>query len=61
MKKARGYSILSTTDLAVQIAMQILTWKVVRKCRAYEVLVPVVSLDAQYVKGVQLNLFGYLC
>jgi len=55
LKKLRGYSITSITYPVMQIAMQILAGKVMRKRRTDEVLVPVISLAAQCVEVVQFN------
>jgi len=46
VKKPCGYSISFISDPAVQLAAQILVGKVMRKCHADEVLVPVMSLAA---------------
>lgn len=52
VKKLCGYSIASITNLVVKIAMQILAGKVMRKCRAEEVPMLVISLAAQSTEGV---------
>lgn len=44
MKKSRGYSIMSITNLTVQLATQILAGKLMMKCHADEVPTLVVSL-----------------
>lgn len=46
VKKSRRYVISSICDPIVKVAMQILTRKVMRKCHANEVPIPVVALAA---------------
>jgi len=60
VKKPRGYAISSICDPAVKVAMQILARKVMRKCCADEVSMPVVTLAAQCTEGVQFNWLDYL-
>lgn len=45
-KKPHSYAITSIVDLAVKVATQILAGNIMRKCHAYEVLAPVVALEA---------------
>lgn len=52
VKNMHSCSITSINDPAMQISTQILARKVMRKCHVYEVLVPVVSLAGQCMKGV---------
>lgn len=52
MKKLHGYSITSITDPTVKIATQILASKIMRKCHADEVTMPVISLAALCVEGM---------
>lgn len=61
VKKPCGYSITSITYPVVKVAMQILSGKVMRKCRMDEVPTPVVSLATQCVEGMQFNWVCYLC
>lgn len=61
VKKPRGYTISSISDLAVKVATQILEGKVMRKCRTDEVSAPVIALAAQCVEGVQFNWARCLC
>lgn len=44
VKNPCEYTLSSICDLAVKVATQILAGKLMRKCRADEVLVPVVAL-----------------
>lgn len=46
VKEPRGYAISSIYDPTVKVATQILVGKVMRKCHADEMLVPVVALAA---------------
>lgn len=46
IKKLRGYAIASIYDPTIKVAMQILTGKMMRKCRVDEVSAPVVALPA---------------
>jgi len=55
VKKPHGYAISSICDPTVKVTTQILEWKVMRKCRANEVLALVVTLAAQCTEGVQFN------
>lgn len=59
-KKKRGYAISSIKDKGVHIETQLLAGKVMRKCRADEVPVPVVALDEQCTEGVQFNWVKFL-
>lgn len=59
-KEKRGYAISSIKDKAVHVATQILTCKVMRKCHANEVPVPVVALAKQCTEGVQFNWSKFL-
>lgn len=52
VKNPCGYSITSITNPVVKIATQILAGKVMRKCRANEVPVLVISLVAQCAEGM---------
>jgi len=61
VKKSCGYSISSIMDPAMKVVTKILARKVMRKCRVDEVPVPVVSLAAQCVEGLQVNWAHYLC
>lgn len=54
-KKKRHYTVSSIKDNIVHVATQILTGKVMHKCRADEVPVLVVALVEQCAKGVQFN------
>jgi len=51
-KKKRGYAISNIKEKGVCIATQLVVGKVMRKCRADEVLVPVVTLAEQCAMGV---------
>ena len=51
-RKSCGYSITSITNPMVKLAAQILTGKIMRKCRVDEVLALVVSLMAQCAEGI---------
>jgi len=51
-KKKRGYTISNIKDKEIRIATQIITGKVMHKCRTDEVLVPVVALAKQCTEGV---------
>ena len=55
LKKLHGYSITSINDLVVKISTKIIVGKVMRKCRMDEVSVPVISLGAQCMEGMQFN------
>ena len=44
VKKSHGYKINSIKDQGVQFTADILVWKIMRKCRANEVPIVVVSL-----------------
>jgi len=46
VKKLPGYAISSICDPTVKVAMKILASKVMRKCRADEVPMPVIALVA---------------
>jgi len=46
VKNSHDYAITSICDTAVKVAMQILAGKVMRKCRADEVPIPVIALVA---------------
>lgn len=59
LKKLWAYSIISVTDPTVQLVAQILAGKVKRKCRVDEVSMPIVSLFAQCMKGIQFNWAWY--
>lgn len=61
VKKSRGYSITSINDPTVEVAMQILVAKVMRKCRTDKVSAPVVLLVAQCTEGLQFNWACYQC
>jgi len=61
VKVNRGYDINSISDQEVYFATHIMARKVMRKCCANEILVSVVSLDAQCTNGVQYKWDGYLC
>jgi len=61
VKKLCDYAISSISDGVVQFTTQILVGKIMRKCHADEVLVPMVSRVAQCTKGVQYNWVKYLC
>ena len=52
VNKFWGYAISSIYDPAVKVAKQILAGKIMRKCRADEVLALVVTLAAQCTEGV---------
>lgn len=52
VKKPHGYAISRISDPTVKVANQILAGKVMRKCRANEVSVPVITLVAQCAEGV---------
>ena len=60
-KKKQGYAISSINNNAVHVATQILAGKVMWKCHADEVPVPVVTLASQCAEGVQFNWENYLC
>lgn len=52
VKKSHGYAISSICDPVVKVATYILVGKVMRKCRANEVPMPVVVLAGQCTEGV---------
>ena len=54
-KKKRGYGISNIKDKWVCVATQILANRVMRKCRADEVLALVVALAEQCMEGFQFN------
>lgn len=54
-KKKQGYAISNTNNPAVKVVTQILAGKVMQKCCADEVPVPVIALVAQCAEGVQFN------
>jgi len=60
VKKPRGYASSSICDPTMKVAMQILTGKVMQKCHADEVPVPVIALAQQCAEGVQFNWLDYL-
>ena len=55
VKKPRGYAISIIYDLAMKVAMQILTGNVMRKCCVDELPAPVVALAQQCAEGLQFN------
>lgn len=59
-RKYRGYVISSIRDKGVHVATQLLAKKVMRKCRANEVLATVVALAEQCAEGVQFNWAAFL-
>jgi len=52
VKRPRGYVISSICDPAVKVATQILVGKVMKKCHANEVTMPIVTLTVQCTEGV---------
>lgn len=60
-KKKRSYIISSIRDKGVRIATQLLDNKMMRKCRADEVPVPVVMVAEECMEGVQFNWVEFLC
>lgn len=54
-KKKSGYTISKIKEKGVHLATQLLARKVMQKCRRDEVPTPVVALEEQCTKGVQLN------
>lgn len=61
VKKSWGYDINSIDDQGVRFTMHILAGKIMRNCKAKEVLAIVISLAAQCSPGVQINWDTYLC
>jgi len=61
IKKPCEYSITSINDPIVKLATLILADKVMRKCHANEIPMPVISFSAQCAEGMQFNLSCYLC
>lgn len=55
VKKYRGYEINSIKDQGVFFIAHILAGKIMRKCRANEVPVVVISLVEQCAEGAQFN------
>ena len=60
-KKKQGYSICNINNPAIKVATQILAGKVMQRCCADEVPMPVIALAAQYTEGVEFNYVKYLC
>jgi len=54
-KKKRGYAISSISDKVVKVATQILAGKVMNKCCADKVPMPMVALAEKCTEGVHFN------
>ena len=60
MKGKRGYHTSAIQEHNIRFAVELLAWKLMRKCRPYEVHAPVIIIATNCAEGYSYNWAAYI-